>query len=365
MACDLVVGELVAFVVRAVPQRRVRDPDVPDGRSAGHRAPPATGKRFFGDLLADLGGRGGHDVEVARVRRQVIPGALDLDERGDHGLAAGVHRRVVELRLVEQPVSGHIGLHLGDHLVDGLGDRITVGVLGDGAEDRVAHDHRRVGRVQDDDRLAALGAPDGLHTLAGGLGELVDVGPGPGPAETEETEATISAYGTSHHPRDRVDDRNGRLPPAGDHVDVRRVQVLAQVGRRDHRRAHRGRRQVDGADTRGRVLRRRGLVHVGAGRLEHQVGFLGLRQQPVNAFMSGLQTQLAGPRQALALRVDPHHPARFQPLGAQQLVEQVGADISRPDDGHTCLRRHAAPYKSIFFKVTETIRTTIGPNPGR
>ena len=116
--------------------------------------------------------------------------------------------------------------------------------------------------------------------------------------------------------------------------------MLAQVRRRDHRRAHRGRRQVDGPDPRGRVLRRRILVHVGAGRLEHQVGLLGLRQQPVDAFVGGLQTQLAGPRQALAFRVDPDHPARFQPVRSQQFVQQVGADVSRPDNGHTCLRRH-------------------------
>src|SRR6202012_5515883 len=78
------------------------------------------GQGFLGDLLADLGGRGGHDVEVARIRGQVIPGAFDLDERGDQGLAAGVDRRVVELRLVEQPVARNVGLHLGYDVVDRL-----------------------------------------------------------------------------------------------------------------------------------------------------------------------------------------------------------------------------------------------------
>ena len=83
----------------------------------------------------------------------------------------------------------------------------------------------------------------------------------------------------------------------------------------------------------GLVLRRRFPVHVGTGRLEHQVGLLGLRQQPVDAFVSGLQAELASPRQAVAVRVDADHPARFQPLRAQQLVQQVGADVARPDNG--------------------------------
>ncbi len=306
--------------------------------SVAHLRSSCDRQRLLGDLLADLGGRRGHDVQVARVRRQVIAGALDLDERGDQRLAAGVHRRLVELRLVEQPVAGHVGLHLGHHLVDGFGDRVAVGVLGDGAEDGVAHDHRRIGRVQDDDRLAARGPADGLDALAGGLGELVDVGPGARPRRDATTPTRRSRRRAPSTTRDhRVHDRDRRLSPAGDHVDVRRVQVLAQVRRRNHRRAHRGRRQVDGPDAGGLVLGRRVPVHVGTGRLEHQVGLLGLRQQPVDALVGGLQTQLAGPRQAFAVRVDAHHPARLQPVRSQQLVEQVGADVSRPDDGHTCL----------------------------
>src|SRR5215217_7936204 len=59
------------------------------------------GERLLGDFLADLGGRRRHDVQVSRIRRQIVPGALDFDEGRDKGLAAGVDRRVVELRLVE------------------------------------------------------------------------------------------------------------------------------------------------------------------------------------------------------------------------------------------------------------------------
>ena len=114
-----VLGELVTLVVRPVAQRRVGHPDVPhrveEDVGAHAWAPPAVAdERFFGDLLADLGGRRGHDVQVSRIRRQVVARALDFDERGDERLAAVNHRRVVELRLVEQPVAGHVGLHLGD-----------------------------------------------------------------------------------------------------------------------------------------------------------------------------------------------------------------------------------------------------------
>ena len=54
---------------------------MPDAPVAALTAMPQS---LLGDLLADLGGRRGHDVEVARIRRQVVARALDLDERGDH-----------------------------------------------------------------------------------------------------------------------------------------------------------------------------------------------------------------------------------------------------------------------------------------
>ena len=250
------------------------------GPARGSRA-SARRARFFGDFLADLGRRRGHDVQVSRVRRQVVARAFHFDERRHQRLAAGVHRRVVELRLVEQPVAGHVGRHLGDDVADRLRDRVAVGVLGDGAEDGVAHDHWRIGGVQDDDRLAALGTADGLDALAGGLGELVDVGPGARPRRDGCDRRDDLRVGHVDDARHRVDDRDGGLPAAGDHVDVRRIEVLAQVGRRDHGRADRRRRQVDGADA-GLGISRRGVaVHVGAGGLEQQIRLLVQTQQPV------------------------------------------------------------------------------------
>jgi hypothetical protein len=154
----------------------------------------------------------------------------------------------------------------------------VVGVLGDRAEDGVAHDHWRVGRVEDDDRLATPGTADRLHTLAGGLGELVDVGSG---ARARRNRSHRSDdLGVRHstllgdHALDGIHDRDGGLPTAGDHVDIRRIQVLTQVGRRDDGGADGRGGQVDGADACLGVARRGVPVHVGTGGLEQQIGLL-------------------------------------------------------------------------------------------
>src|SRR3546814_19633270 len=42
---------------------------------------------------------------------------------------------------------------LGDRRLDGIADQALVNQVGQG-EDRVAHDHRRVGRIENDDRAA-------------------------------------------------------------------------------------------------------------------------------------------------------------------------------------------------------------------
>ena len=48
----------------------------------------------------------------------------------------------------------------------------------------------------------------------------------PGPADRDAIDATISAYGTGVTGRHRGDDRDRGLAAAGDHVEVRRVEVL-------------------------------------------------------------------------------------------------------------------------------------------
>src|SRR6266540_336985 len=111
--------------------------------------PPAGGEQAPGDLLADPDRRGGHDVEVAGVARQIVAGTLDLDEHG--------HLLVVVDRLATQAVAGHVAAHRLDHLAHRGGDRLAVHRAGQGV-DSVAHHDRRLGRVQDDDRLGVLGA---------------------------------------------------------------------------------------------------------------------------------------------------------------------------------------------------------------
>jgi hypothetical protein len=128
--------------------------------------------------------------------------------------------------------------------------------------------------------------------------------------------------------------------------------VLTQVGRRDDGRADRSRGEVDGPDTGLGVFRGGVAVYVGAGGLEQQIGLLVETQEPVDAFMAGLQAELAGAGQALGLGVDAHHPARLQPLRAQQLVQQVGADIARADDGDTCFRHNAPIRNSVVLNLT-------------
>ena len=191
-------------------------------------------------------------------------------------MAAAVdHGGLVELRIVEQTVTRHVGLHLGHHVEDRLRDGIVVCTLGYLAEDGVAHDHRRIGRVEDDDRLAAPGAADHLDSPTGGLGELVDIGPGARTRRLRGHRGDDLAVG---HPADvlgragyRIDDGDGRLPAAGDHVDVRRVQILAQIGRRDHARADCRRGQVDRLDPGFLVARCGRPMDVGRGGLEHHV----------------------------------------------------------------------------------------------
>ena len=92
MAPHFLLGELVALVVRPVAQRRVGHPDVPDGVEVDSSVlmpgllPAVAASDFLGDLLADLGGRRGHDVQVSRIRRQVVARTLDFDEGRDECL---------------------------------------------------------------------------------------------------------------------------------------------------------------------------------------------------------------------------------------------------------------------------------------
>src|SRR5690606_28171919 len=122
---------------------------------------------LFGDHLGRAQASGRHDVEVARVLRQEVAEALDLHE-DRHALA-------IEDGPVLELVAGDVLLDLEDHRLDGSDDLVLLGRVLREAVDGVAHHQRRLGRVDDDDGLAALGAADELYAARRRAGELVDV----------------------------------------------------------------------------------------------------------------------------------------------------------------------------------------------
>ena len=123
-------------------------------------------------------------------------------------------------------------------------------------------------------------------------------------------------------------DRDRGLGAAADHVDVRDVQVGAQVDRWADRRPEGGRGQVDGLHPRLQVPRRVGLVRLGRGGLEHQLRQRILAQQPVKSLGRGGQAEFASPGQPVGLD-DPDHVADLDVVAAPQLGQQVGADVAR------------------------------------
>src|ERR1700723_2774766 len=68
-----------------------------DMKGSSCRELGALGQDPRGEPFPDPGGGGGHDVEVARVRRQEVARPLDLDEDGDPGQARAHGRRIVQL----------------------------------------------------------------------------------------------------------------------------------------------------------------------------------------------------------------------------------------------------------------------------
>ena len=241
--------------------------------------------------------------------------------------------RAIELRLLQESISRHIMTHTFNHLVHRLRDRVLVRVWAHRAEDRVAHDHRGLGWVEDDDGLALLGTTDVLHALGRGLGELIDILSG---ARTSGQRGhRRHDFGVAHVgcPRHRSHHRDGRLTTTGDHIDVGCVGMSIAIDCRDARWADRSRRQVDCQDAGLLVARCVCLVHIGARGFEEKVGQLVLLEEPIDTFVTGLQALLGCTREAWALGVDPDHPSRLDHIGAKELVHQIGADISRPNDG--------------------------------
>ena len=115
-------------------------------------------------------------VESLQMKSVVAPSATP-DELAKYGL--------------DKP-SAVVNLHLGADRIDSSRNRRLVGVRAQ-TVNRVAHDEGRLGRVEDNDRLAAIRTTDLNDRAAGCLRELVDVARVPGPADFDAIEATISA----------------------------------------------------------------------------------------------------------------------------------------------------------------------------
>src|SRR5690606_7603798 len=124
-------------------------------------------EHLLGEQFGGTGTGGGHDVQVARILGQEVPQPLDFHQYRD--------AVAVEYRAIDQLVPGHVFLHLGDHAVDGIGNARLVRSVDSQTMDGVTHDQRRLGRVDDNDRLAFLCPTNLLDGAGGGAGEFVDI----------------------------------------------------------------------------------------------------------------------------------------------------------------------------------------------
>src|SRR5438105_6359283 len=205
--------------------------------------------------LPDPQGSRGHDVKVAGVGREVVAGAGDFEENRDLPAGGGrkigaerVERVVIteagDLHRLLEPVARYVGGDVGHHRLDRLPDGVVVDVVHE-AQDGIAHDESRLGRIQNDDRLAALRSPDPLERTGGRDSELVDVGsrarPGGAGGDRGDDLGVADRCDGGHG----GDDRNRRLPTAGHHVDVALIEVFFEVHCRDDVGPDCGRRQVD------------------------------------------------------------------------------------------------------------------------
>ena len=303
--------------MRAVAHRRVDDPDRVAHAGTSRVAWSSATRTAALVMMSRLPG----------VLGQVVAGALDLEQDREHV--------VVDVRRRGQPVSGHVARDRLDHARRPR--RATAVVIGAGhvGVDRVAHQHRRVGRVEQHDRLAPRRAADLLQRASGRLGELVDVGPRARPGGAGRDRRDDLGVGDVGDRRDRGDDGHGGLRAAGDEVDVGRVAMGVEVDRRDHRRPERGRRQVDREDPAlGEQL---GVLGVGGGggRVEGEVDLADAcragPRAPRARSRPRPRRRARGPGESGSM---PGHPDQLQRRAAADLRHQVAADVARADDHH-------------------------------
>lgn len=118
-----------------------------------------------------------------------------LSDRGAVAVADGsrvVDSERLELGALPELLAGHIRSDLLRHRLDRPFDGAVVGIAVDEAVDGVAHQDRRVGGVEDDDRASALGSTDGLQCRGGGSVNSSMLARVPGPADFDEIDETIS-----------------------------------------------------------------------------------------------------------------------------------------------------------------------------
>lgn len=89
-------------------------------------------------------------------------------------------------------------------------DRLLIGIVAQ-AIDRLAHDQRRLGRIENDDGLAARGTTHVHDRLACRLGEFVDIGAGAGPCALAGDRGDDLAIVDLGHAAHRSHDRDGCL----------------------------------------------------------------------------------------------------------------------------------------------------------
>src|SRR5690606_16394856 len=250
-----------------------------------------------------------------------------------------------------------------DHFLDGSGDLGLVGQLGQD-EHGVAHDHRWLGGVHDDDRPALLRPANDFDGLRGGFGELVDVGAGSGTGGFRGNRGNDLAVMHLGDPRHRRHHRDGGLAAAGDHVDVELVQVLLKIDHRHAIRADGCRRQVDQAGAGLQGTQEGVVLDVGRGRggIENEVdvGKSFQAGQSFDALVGGGHAHARSTGQAIGGRVDADHGGHFDVLRvAQDLDHQVGADVAGTDDRSFEVFHAAAllagDYRSLGRKIDRNL----------
>src|SRR3546814_8482986 len=82
-----------------------------------------------------------------------------------------------------EAIAGDVGLNGLHHVLHRLADKVLVDLIGQ-REDRVAHDHRRLCRIEDDDRTPAARTADDLDRLGRGASEFVHIGASTRPRRT-------------------------------------------------------------------------------------------------------------------------------------------------------------------------------------